>query len=230
MDRGGLVSLILIFRQPEVLNQLDQETISSIGTNKIHLNEYDYNQLLEILRYRAGEAFYKGAVSDEVLEFIAQLSSDRKDARHTLELLWRSGKFAELDGSDVVTAEHVRRAFASVYQNIRRESLLYLSRDERLIMLAVARALAGKRASTSTTELYQYYRLVCEEMGFNTYSYNVYLEILQQLQDLGFLRLVIRSEGVEGEKTYVYLPAIPATLLEKELIKSFSQKPSTRAY
>jgi cell division control protein 6 len=230
MDRGGLVSLILIFRQPEVLNQLDQETISSIGTNKIHLNEYDYNQLLEILRYRAGEAFYKGAVSDEVLEFIAQLSSDRKDARHTLELLWRSGKFAELDGSDVVTAEHVRRAFASVYQNIRRDSLLYLSRDERLIMLAVARALAVKRAATTTTELYQYYRLVCEEMGFNAYSYNVYLEILQQLQDLGFLRLVIRSEGVEGEKTYVYLPAIPATLLEKELIKSFSQKPSTQAY
>jgi cell division control protein 6 len=194
------------------------------------LNEYDYNQLLEILRYRAGEAFYKGAISDEVLEFIAQLSSDRKDARHTLELLWRSGKFAELDGSDVVTAEHVRRAFANVYQNIRRESLLYLSRDERLIMLAVARALAGKRTATTTTELYQYYRLVCEEMGFNAYSYNVYLEILQQLQDLGFLRLVIRSGGVEGEKTYVYLPAIPATLLEKELIKSFSQKPSTQTY
>jgi cell division control protein 6 len=77
--------------------------------NNIHLNEYDYEQLLEILRYRASEAFYKGAVSDEVLEFMAQAASDRKDARYAIDLLWRSGKFAELEGSDTVTAEHVRR-------------------------------------------------------------------------------------------------------------------------
>ena len=61
-------------------------------------------RILDILRYRAWEAFHKGVVSDEILEFIAQLSSDRRDARYAIDLLWRSGKFAELDGSDIVTA------------------------------------------------------------------------------------------------------------------------------
>jgi cell division control protein 6 len=186
MEKGNLISLILIFREPEFLGRLDQQTLSGIGMNNIHLNEYDYDQLLEILRYRASEAFYKGAVSDEVLEFMAQAASDRKDARYAIDLLWRSGKFAELEGSDTVTAEHVRKALASVYPTIRRENLSYLSRDEKLVLLASARALAGNRAAVTATELYQYYRLVCEEMDFESRGYTHFWETLQQLQDLGF--------------------------------------------
>jgi cell division control protein 6 len=230
MEKGNLISLILIFREPEFLGRLDQQTLSGIGMNNIHLNEYDYDQLLEILRYRASEAFYKGAVSDEVLEFMAQAASDRKDARYAIDLLWRSGKFAELEGSDTVTAEHVRKALASVYPTIRRENLSYLSRDEKLVLLASARALAGNRAAVTATELYQYYRLVCEEMDFESRGYTHFWETLQQLQDLGFLRLSIRSEGVKGRKTYIYLPGIPAALLEKELLRGFGREPSSLAY
>jgi cell division control protein 6 len=230
MEKGNLISLILIFREPEFLGRLDQQTLSGIGMNNIHLNEYDYEQLLEILRYRASEAFYKGAVSDEVLEFMAQAASDRKDARYAIDLLWRSGKFAELEGSDTVTAEHVRKALASVYPTIRRENLSYLSRDEKLVLLASARALAGNRAAVTATELYQYYRLVCEEMDFESRGYTHFWETLQQLQDLGFLRLSIRSEGVKGRKTYIYLPGIPAALLEKELLRGVGREPSALAY
>jgi cell division control protein 6 len=94
-ERGNLISLIVVFREPEFLNRLDASTLSGLGNNSIHLEEYDYGQLLDILRYRAGEAFHKDVVSDEILEFIAQLSSDRRDARYAIDLLWRSGKFAE---------------------------------------------------------------------------------------------------------------------------------------
>jgi archaeal cell division control protein 6 len=185
-------------------------------------------RILDILRYRAGEAFHKGVVSDEILEFIAQLSSDRRDARYAIDLLWRSGKFAELDGSDIVTAEHVRKALASVYPTIRRENLSYLRRDERLILLASARALSGNRTSITSKELYQFYRVVCEEMGFDAYGYTFYREKLQHLQDLGYLRLSIKSSN-KGRRTYIYLPGIPATLLEKEIIRSFSKEHNTDA-
>jgi archaeal cell division control protein 6 len=228
-ERGNLISLIVVFREPEFLNRLDASTLSGLGNNSIHLEEYDYGQLLDILRYRAGEAFHKGVVSDEILEFIAQLSSDRRDARYAIDLLWRSGKFAEMDGSDIVTAEHVRKALASVYPTIRRENLSYLRRDERLILLASARALSGNRTSITSKELYQFYRVVCEEMGFDPYGYTFYREKLQHLQDLGYLRLSIKSSNKEGRRTYIYLPGIPATLLEKELIRSFSKEHSTQA-
>jgi len=147
-DEAGenMVSLIVVLRDPEFLKRFDPSTASSLGNTVIHLEEYGFDQLLEILRYRAGEAFKEGVVSDEVLEFISQIASDRRDARYAIELLWRSGKLAELDGSYSITAEHVRKAAASVYPTIRRENLSYLRTDERLILLASARALKGGKA------------------------------------------------------------------------------------
>jgi archaeal cell division control protein 6 len=129
----------------------------------------------------------------------------------------------------IVTAEHVRKALASVYPTIRRENLSYLRADERLILLASARALSGNRTSITSKELYQFYKVVCEEMGFDPYGYTFYREKLQHLQDLGYLRLSIKSSNKEGRRTYIYLPGIPATLLEKEIIRSFSKEHSTNA-
>jgi cell division control protein 6 len=228
-DEAGenMVSLIVIMRDPEFYKRLDPSTASSLGNTVIHLEEYGFDQLLEILQYRAGESFRECVVSDEALEFIAQIASDRRDARYAIELLWRSGKLAELDGSDSITAEHVRKAAASVYPTIRRENLSYLRADERLILLASARPLSGNKTSITSKELYQFYRVVCEEMGFDPYGYTFYREKLQHLQYLGYLRLSIKSSN-KGRRTYIYLPGIPATLLEKELIKSFSKEHSTQ--
>ncbi|MCS6770030.1 MAG: AAA family ATPase [Candidatus Caldarchaeum sp.] len=219
VEEAGLVSLMLIFREPDFLERLDTPTLSGMGGNNIHLSEYDYTQLLEILRYRAEEAFNRNALGDEVLEFIAQAAAERKDARYAIDILWRSGKYAEADGSSTVEAEHVRKALASVYPTIRRENLAYLSKDERIVLLASARGLAGNRTAITASDLFQYYKVVCEELKTEAKGYTTFWETLQQLQDLGFLRLSIRSEGARGRKTYIYLPGIPVQLLEKELMK-----------
>jgi len=220
---GGLISLILIFREPEFLERLDPQTLSGLGSNTIHLNEYDLQQLFEILEYRASEAFHKNAITEEVLEFIAQVASERKDARYAIDLLWRSGKYAEAEGAEKVTPEHVRKALASIYPTIRRENLAYLSKDERIILLATARSLMGNKSAVTASELYQNYKIVCEELQTESKGYTSFWETLQQLQDLGFLRLSIRSEGARGRRTCVYLPGIPAQLLERELAKGFHE-------
>jgi cell division control protein 6 len=224
---GNMVSLIVVLRDPEFLKRFDPSTASSLGNTVIHLEEYGFDQLLEILRYRAGEAFREGVISDEVLEFIAQIASDRRDARYAIELLWRSGKLAELDGSGSITAEHVRKAAASVYPTIRRENLSYLRTDERLILLASARALKGGKAAIPSEDLYNQYKVVSEEMGYEPFSYTNFWEKLQWLQDLGFLRLSIQTDR-KGRKTYVYLPGIPATLLETEIMRSFGREQDVR--
>ncbi|MEM2818766.1 MAG: AAA family ATPase, partial [Nitrososphaerota archaeon] len=51
------ISTIFIFRNPEMLDALDASTRSSLLGNVIHLREYDYNQLYDILKYRASLAF-----------------------------------------------------------------------------------------------------------------------------------------------------------------------------
>lgn len=227
---GSLLSLLLVFRELDFLERLDIQTLSGMGSNNIHLNEYDKQQLFEILRYRASEAFYKNAVSDEVLEFLAEAASERKDARYAIDLLWRSGKYAEAEGSDVVNAEHVRKALASVYPTIRRENLSYLSRDEKLVLLAAARGLSVNKTLVTAAEVFQLYKLVCEELRSEAKGYTTFWETLQQLQELGFLRLSVRSEGSKGRKTYVYLPGVPAALLEQELLKGLSRNHGLSAF
>jgi cell division control protein 6 len=205
---GNMVSLIVVLRDPEFLKRFDPSTASSLGNTVIHLEEYGFDQLLEILRYRAGEAFKEGVVSDEVLEFIAQIASDRRDARYAIELLWRSGKLAELDGSDSITAEHVRKAAASVYPTIRRENLSYLRTDERLILLASARALKGGKAAISSEDLYNHYKVASEEMVTNRSATPTSGKSSNGYRTWGSSDSAYRPIGKTGKPTYTF-PAYP---------------------
>lgn len=223
ISEGSFLSLLLVLRELDFLERLDSQTLSGMGTNNIHLNEYSKDQLFEILRYRAAEAFHKNVISDEVIEFLAEVAAERGDARYAIDLLWRAGKYAEAEVSQVVTAEHARKALASVYPTIRRENLSYLSRDEKLVLLAAARGLTVNKTQVTAAEVFQLYKLVCEELRQEAKGYTTFWETLQQLQDLGFVRLSVKSEGVKGRKTYVYLPGIPSQLLEQELMKGFSR-------
>ncbi|MDJ0269637.1 MAG: hypothetical protein NXY59_03635 [Aigarchaeota archaeon] len=162
---------------------------------------------MDIIRYRANEALYLGVLAEETLEFLADVSAERGDARYAIDLLWRSGKFAEADNSEKITPEHVRRAIASVYPTIRRENLSYLSRDEALILLACAKTLSSNRAYTTSAEIFDIYKLVCEEKGVVPKGYTWFWETLQKLQYLGFLSIRVRSEGSRGGKEISYLPA-----------------------
>ncbi|MDH5362288.1 MAG: AAA family ATPase, partial [Aigarchaeota archaeon] len=81
------MSLICILRNPEVLSFLDRSTQSTLQRNVIHLEEYTYPQLYEIVKYRTDEAFEKDVVLDDTGRLIADIASERGDARHAIELL-----------------------------------------------------------------------------------------------------------------------------------------------
>jgi len=216
------LSVLFIMRDPELISRLDTATRSSLLGSVIYLKEYDYQQLLDILNYRASEAFYEDVFLPDTLEFIADVSSERGDARYAIDLLWRSGKFAEAENSSKITPEHVRKAIASIFPTIRRDNLEYLTLDEKLILLACARLLKEGEAYTSSSEIYDMYRIICEEKSTSPKGYTRYWEALNRLQDLGFLRIRVQSEGIRGRRSIVSLAGIPAGLLEAELEKTTS--------
>jgi cell division control protein 6 len=213
-------SLICILRNPEVLRSLDESSRSTLQSNFIHLKEYDEEQLYGILKYRVSEAFYENSILDETLKFIAEESSDRGDARYAIEILWRAGKFAEAENSKIVTPEHVRKAYASIYPTLNREYLVYLSIHEKLILLALSRSLKEKEeAYITSSELNEFYKIVCEEYNIEPRSYRMFWEYLQKLEDLGYIRIKVLSKEAKGRKSYISLLEIPASILENELSK-----------
>ncbi|MEN2974453.1 MAG: ORC1-type DNA replication protein [Candidatus Caldarchaeales archaeon] len=212
------ISTIFIMRSLDVLDMLDQSTRSSLLGNIIYLKEYDYDQLYDIVKYRASLAFRPDAIEEDSLSLIAELSSERGDARYALDILWRAGKFAEAEGLTTVEPEHVRKAAASVYPTIRREHLEYLEYDSKLILLALANALdAEKSGYVTSSTLNEYYRIVCEEYSVEPKSYTSFWGALQRLDDLGIIRIRVVSEGSKGRRSYISLLGIPTSILRKEL-------------
>ncbi len=215
---GSRLSMVLITRGLEAFQGIDEGTRTMFLTNVINLSEYDHRQLRDIVEFRSSEAFYEGVVTEEAMEAIVDLASERGDARYAIELLWRAGKFAEHEGSERVKAEHVRKAAASVYPAIRRESLHYLSLHEKLVLLSIARYFLTNNASSVTaSELNRYYAMVCEEHEVAPRASTRFWEILQRLEDQGFIRIRVKSEGIRGRKSYITLPEVPASVLEREL-------------
>ncbi len=219
-DRMSRLSFLFIVRNPEILNILESGVRVGMLNNMVHLSEYNAIQLYDILSYRASEAFFDNVILEESIRLIADLASERGDARYAIETLWRSGKYAEAEGSNVVTPEHVRKAAASIYPAIKKENLTYLSLHEKLILLAITRALASNdKAYTTSSELNELYRLVCEEYKVQPKAYTRFWEYLQKLEDQGIIRIKVSSEGVRGRRSYITLPEIPVSILQHELTR-----------
>ncbi|MEM2128084.1 MAG: hypothetical protein QXN86_00280, partial [Candidatus Methanomethylicaceae archaeon] len=141
----------------------------------------------------------------------------RGDARYALELLWRSGKYADAEGSSKILPEHVRRAQSDVLQ-FPIHIIMDLPLHERLFLLSVARALRkSKSAYVTMGEVESVYRVVCETRSIEPRKHTQFWEYLQNLKNLGILQTKISGSGFKGKTTLIGLMNMPAEALESVL-------------
>ncbi|MEM4699844.1 MAG: hypothetical protein QXT74_02700, partial [Candidatus Nezhaarchaeales archaeon] len=199
------VHLILISRDQSFLEALDKATQSLLRANLVYFSKYTAEELYDILSLRVEEAFHEGAVSEEVIKMVADLAAPLGDARYALELLWRAGKYADVEGGDQVSLEHVRKAKADTHPEIRREGLYALTLHQRLLLLAVSRFFKRvERAYAPREEIWSEYKLVCEEYGVNAKE-----KVEEDLEILSGQGLVVLKDGSVG------LLDAPAYMIEK---------------
>lgn len=221
-ESGGpnRISLIAIARDKSFLRSLDAATQSTFMHNVISLDRYSASQLRDILASRLVEAFKPGVVGEDTIELIADIASRWGDARFALELLWRAGMAADAEGVKEVTPEHVRKAKAEVYPEIKRETLRDLQLHEKLVLLAVARKLAiSRRAYAFTGDVEKTYRVVCEEYHEKARKHTQFWEYLQRLGALGLVDIKPSGLGQRGQSLKISIQEVPAEWLEKEIEK-----------
>ncbi len=217
------LSLILIMKEPHIVRSLLEPGIdSTLMHNEIRLNRYNEQQLFDILKARVTEegAFYEGVVSDKVLKMIASIASNKGDARYAIEILWRAGKYADLEEKDEVLPEHVRRAIADTIAEVSEEDLMVLSKQEKLVLLTISRLLRSnpERVYITMGELEEAYKTVSEEYNEKPRSHTQLWEYVRSLEIYGFIDTRKSGKGIKGQTTLISLPRIPAELLEKRLI------------
>ncbi len=220
------LSLIFIMRDLQAVEQLDESAKSTLQRSIITLERYDKPQLVDILNDRVDMAFDSGVVPEDVVDLIASLAfTETGNARFGIELLWRSGKYADAQDSGSVEPEFVRMAVSSIIPGLRRSDLASLGLHQKLFLLAVARYFKENlQAYASLSEVQKAYGVACEEFDETPNGHTQIWNYAQYFSRLGVLKTEVSSAETRGRTTRLSLPTIPASELEKELTASLQQE------
>ena len=220
------LSLICIIRQPEHLETLDPSTRSTLQRNIIRLENYSETQLEDILDDRVNLAFRDGTVPAQTMGLIAELgNSEGGNARYSIELLWRAGKYADASELREVTPECVRNAVVSVYPVVRKDMIPEFSLHEKLFLLGVARHFKQTdSAYVPMGEAEEAYALVCEEYGEKQRGHTQLWKYVQALSAAGIIETMVSGVGQRGKTTLIGLSRVPASDLEQEIVKVLSRE------
>ena len=213
---AGSISLILISQYP-LATMIDEASMSTFRrSNMISFARYTLDELLAIVRYRAGLALSDGALSDESAELIANVSSEFGDARYALEILERAAHVAETAGESEVTPDCIRTASASVYSDVSEVKLNNLDRNKKIVLLSISRAIKSA-ASVSMTKCEKTYAVVCEEYNVPAKKHTQFYTYVMDMEKMALLRTEVKREPDGGRVTYISIDNIPPKELANKL-------------
>ena len=213
---AGSISLILISQYP-LATMIDEASMSTFRrSNMISFARYTLDELLAIVRYRAGLALSDGALSDESAGLIANVSSEFGDARYALEILERAAHVAETAGESEVTPACIRTASASVYSDVSEVKLNNLDRNKKIVLLSISRAIKSA-ASVSMTKCEKTYAVVCEEYNVPAKKHTQFYTYVMDMEKMALLRTEVKREPDGGRVTYISIDNIPPKELANKL-------------
>ena len=225
-DAPRRLSLLVITREREVFKKLDRSTLSSLQRNIIQMPNYTRNQLSDIILNRVGMAFRENTVPLDIVDFISELASfEHGDARYAIDLIWRSGKYADVSYSNEVLPEHVRKAAATLFTVLRETEVEQLSSHEKLVLLSIARFFLHNPVTNATTgEIEHSYKIVCEEQGEKPRGHTQFWKYLNRLKNIDAVNIRLNASS-EGRTHLISLTKIPAKDLEREVVRIIDQEP-----
>lgn len=216
VDGRELVSLMLI-SQKNIFELLDASSTSTFKrTNVVEFGKYSSDELRDIVKTRAELAFHDGAIDDDAINLIAEVSSEWGDARFAIEILEKAGMLADEESAGRISVEHVRGAKAEAYSSITESKLAGLDRHQKLSLLGIARTSRGK-AYVTTGEAESAYKVACEEYSEKPRAHTAFWGLLKDLDMLGVVSAKKSGPGISGKTTVITLLDIPAKVLEQRM-------------
>jgi orc1/cdc6 family replication initiation protein len=220
------ISMIVVSR-PEEYKSLLNPFLKGKITDVIKLETYTDEMFREILNFRIDLAFKPGVISEDIKELIIDIVSETKNARHMIEMLYQSGKRADMEKEDEITADMVREAKKNVYPELRNEIFSELRTQELITALALAKRLKHRGiVSTSIKESYDYYQISCEEFNIEKHSINTFRVYIDSLVKYGIVNKVTKQigRGKRGRRSRITLFDIPAKVLEERIYELLEER------
>ncbi|MDW7978773.1 MAG: AAA family ATPase [Candidatus Caldarchaeum sp.] len=213
----NVAGVVFVSRDQSFGGLLERAELSSLGVSVVKLEPYTKTQMEDILADRVEEAFRKGAVSKEILEYVADVACRPPhlgDVRFALDLLLYAGNLAEGRGLSRLEIDDLRYVMAEMGHGLRADDLADLGLDEKAALLSVAKSLkASRKAYTTVEEVEKTYETVRE---LHSLPVKEIRRALRNLFDKGLVELGdgrVALSGLDAKRL--------AEFLEKDL-KGFS--------
>ena len=193
--------LISVSSDASLLDRLDSDSESSFNPTEIQFQPYDANQLRDILKHRAADAFrdtklvktgrglelQSKVLSDDVLPLVAAISTTdgAGDARKALTILSKAGKLAYREKTEHVTEDHVRGAKERYSEEQVLRLLRNLGDHGQTVAYALVTLVADGMESPDTNRVYTRYKRISNHGGKDAASKRWVQEHLNRLDKLG---------------------------------------------
>jgi len=224
--QNAKLSIILISRNKDWMT-VETERILSRLNEKIKLKPYNYEESKQILEYRSELAFKEYVIDDDILNMISQIVADHENMRHGIEILRKSGLYADRENLDSVNADIIRAASNDVYPTFRGEIVDQLNDQELFALFGIARSLINKdEPFTLVDDAFEEYQIISETYSVEPHvkmSFRKYIRTLNQLKIIASKTVRI-EEAERGRHLEITLLDIPALKLEEFLIEIFNKK------
>jgi len=207
-EPSPIIGEIFIARSLKWHDLLEPGEKSTLGMGIIEFPRYSSKQVRDILEERVKEAFYSGAIKEDTLNLVSDVTAKppvNGDIRVGLELLYYSGNLAENLGSNRVLPDHVRKVYSEINPTITSEDIMNLDEHGKVVLLALLRSLQAKKSAyVGLREVRKSYKVVCEEFNVKPIE-----ELEEYVQDLVY-------RGIVDMKSLMELGISGASLIDLE--------------
>ena len=159
---------------------------------EVFFEPYTRRQTYEILQDRVREGLVEGVLSDELLDYITDLTMEAGDLRVGIELIYRSALEAEAEASRKVGKEHVDRAYSSEAKIVHLKRIIHgLDTAEKTLL----KILAENRGEMLSRKLYAEFK---ERADCRVKKYNAAVGKLEALRlvDAPYVKKVGRARRI----------------------------------
>ena len=209
--KQGSLALVGISNNLRFKEKLDPRVISSLGEEEIVFTNYNVEQLTKILEERIREAFIPNSVEESALNLCAAIAAKQHgDARRAIELIRVAGDIAERQQSPKVIVKHIKEALQKIDVDKEETALESYPLHEKLVMVAIMKA----GGSSSTGEIYSFYKGLCKTIGQDELTQRRITQILNEIEMSGMISGRLIHQGIHGN-TKKYKLEIKPEMIKK---------------
>ncbi|MHA1460970.1 MAG: Cdc6/Cdc18 family protein [Promethearchaeota archaeon] len=225
--QNAKISIILISRSKDWMTVENTDILSKLNSTFI-LGPYSFDDALSILKYRSDLAFKKNVIDHDILTMVSQIVSDHEDMRHGIEMVRKSGLYADREGLDRINADMIRDASNDIYPTFRGEIVDQLNDHELLTLFGIVRSVINRydNAYTLVDDAFEEYQIISETYSIEPHTKKTFRKYIQTLTKLRVIssQMVRIEEAERGRHLEISLIDITPERLEDFLVEIFNRK------